>query len=364
MRKHIKIILTGGGTAGHVLPHFVFLPFYKKKYWDVHYVGTAGIEKKLVTDISNSTGQNIPFHTIRAGKLRRHFSLQNFFDILWVLVGTLQSFAILLRERPQLVFAKGGYVSVPVALAAWCLRIPVIAHESDLTPGLANRIIAKFSKKILCAFPETVKRLPSGKAQFVGLPVRPELSLGSKLEGYAICHFKAEDSRPVILVMGGSQGAARINQNIEAALPELLKIYRIIHITGPGKHNEIAGEGYFQKEYVSDELKHLFAITDFVICRAGANSIFEMLYLKKPMLLIPLEIASRGDQVQNAQVFVEKNWARTLRETDLSQARLLSSLSELRTDSASMIKSMNEFPAKDLAQSIFSILESIVLQGI
>lgn len=358
MPKQTKIVLSGGGTAGHVLPHFVFLPLYKKWNWDVLYIGTSGIEKKLVTE--DQASEKIRFRTIRAGKLRRHFSFQNFLDIFWVIFGTLQSFFILLKERPQIAFLKGGYVSVPVALAAWILRIPIVTHESDLSPGLANKIIARFSKKILCTFPNTVRMLPAGKAQFVGLPVRPELAQGNKAEGYALCNFRADDTRPVLLVMGGSQGATRVNQAIESTLPELLKSYRVIHITGQGKQNGHIADGYFQEEYVSGELKHLMAITDFVVCRAGANSIFEMLMLKKPMLLIPLEIGSRGDQVQNARAFKEKNWALVLRETEISPEKLLESISELKQHSDAMKRSMEEFPAKDLAQSIFSILESIV----
>lgn len=351
-----KIILTGGGTAGHVLPHFVLFPFYKKAGWEIVYLGTRGIEKQLVEE------QGIRFRTIKAGKLRRHFSVQNFIDIFWVLWGTLQSFFILLQERPKLVFAKGGYVSVPVALAAWCLRIPVVTHESDLTPGLANKIIARFSKKILCAFPDTVRFLPSHKAEWVGLPVREELALGDRSEGLRLAGFNSEDPRPVLLIMGGSQGAARINQTIEGTLAELLKAYRVIHITGQGKRNTIQKEGYFQLEYVGEALKHLLACTDFVICRAGANSIFEMLTLKKPMLLIPLEMGSRGDQVENAQVFASKNWALVLRESELSPAQLLNSLALLRSQADSMRKSMEAFPAKNLAHSIFSILESVVLK--
>nr|ADI87861.1 hypothetical protein AKSOIL_0353 [uncultured bacterium Ak20-3] len=356
LKRKTKIVITGGGTAGHVLPHFVLVPFYKKAGWDILYIGTSGIEKQLVSE------QGIRFRTIRAGKLRRHFSFQNFLDIFLVLWGTLQSLWILFREKPQIVFSKGGFVSVPVALAAWCLRIPVVTHESDLSPGLANKIIGKFSRKILCAFPDTLRFLPKDKAECVGLPVRSELASGSKDEAYAMCHFNPSDQRPVLLVMGGSQGAARINEAIEASLPDLLNNYRIIHITGRGKQNTKQGDGYFQIEYVSGALKHLLAITDFVLCRAGANSIFEMLVLRKPMLLVPLEIASRGDQVQNAKVFADKNWASVLRETEISPAKLSQSLNDLRSRAKSMQSSMEEFPAKNIAHSIFSILESIVLK--
>ncbi len=352
--KNTKIVLTGGGTAGHVLPHFVLLPLYKKNNWEVVYIGTSGIEKELVIK------EHLKFRTIKAGKLRRHFSLQNFIDIFWVFFGTLQSLFILLQERPCIVFTKGGYVSVPVALAARALKIPVVTHESDISPGLANKIIATLSQKILCAFPGTLKFLPSSKAECVGLPVRHELATGEKKEALKICRFHSEDTRITLLVMGGSQGAARINQSFEVAMKELLLSYRIIHITGRGKSNSIKEDGYYQQEYASEELKHFLALADLVVCRAGANSIFELLMLKKPMLLIPLEIASRGDQVQNAREFAGKNWAQVLRETELSPVTLLESLARLKAHAASIKKSMEEIPTQDPAQSIFTILESIV----
>lgn len=354
MQNKIKIVLTGGGTAGHVLPHFALFSFYKEKNWDVCYIGTSGIEQKLIEDA------NIPFFSIKAGKLRRHLSFQNFLDLFFVLIGIIQSFFILWKEKPHLVFTKGGYVSVPVSVAAWFLRIPVITHESDLTPGLANKIIANFSSKILCAFPGTLKYLPKEKAVCVGLPIRQDLKQGLASEGYRITGFNSESKQPIILIMGGSQGALRINQLIDSASFELLKRYRLIHITGTGKQTSIKDQSYFQIEYVSDELKHLLAITDLVVCRAGANSIFEMLALKKPMLLIPLEAATRGDQILNAEEFRQKNWALVLREKSMDQSLLLKSLSELESHASLMKKAMAEFPSENSAQSIFSILESVV----
>ncbi len=357
MPRPIKIVLTGGGTAGHVLPHFALLPFYKEAAWQVLYVGTSGIEKQLAADAG------LRFREIRAGKLRRHFSLQNILDVFWVLVGILQSFYILAQERPQIVFAKGGYVSVPVAAAAWLLRIPVITHESDLSPGLANKIIARFSKKILSAFPATLQDLPPAKAQWVGLPIRPDLGQGRKERGWELCGFRAEDPRSVVLVGGGSQGAAAINKSIENALPLLLEKFRVVHITGRGKQTSTTGEGYFQAEYLSDELKDIFAISELVVCRAGANTLFELLALHKPMLLIPLEYATRGDQLQNARAFSQKNWALILRENALSSETLQHSLASLQAQAGSITQAMGEFPANDVAKSIFRILETIVLES-
>lgn len=355
LEKKIKIVLTGGGTAGHVLPHFAMLHLYKEAGWEILYIGSAGIEKQLASN------EGLRFREIRAGKLRRHLSFQNLLDIFWVLWGILQSLKIMHKERPQLVFSKGGYVSVPVAVAASLLKIPVITHESDLSPGLANRIITKFSKKILCAFPETVKQLPAQKGQWVGLPVRNDLHLGNKETGFELCHFWSDDPRPVILIMGGSQGATRINQAIEKTSSKILESFRLIHLTGKGKPTGLVKDGYKEFEFVSDELKHLLAISDFVICRSGANTIFELLSLQIPMLMVPLEIASRGDQVENALFFAKNNWGLILRESTLSPEKLLESLDELRDKAPSIKTAMKKSPINNAADKIFQILKTTVL---
>ncbi len=351
--KKIKIVLTGGGTAGHVLPHFAMLHLYREAEWDILYIGSTGIEKQLVTK------EGLRFREIKTGKLRRHLSLQNFFDIFGVLWGILQSLHIMRQERPQIVFSKGGYVSVPVAIAAWFLKIPVITHESDLSPGLANRIITKFSKKILCAFPETIKALPAIKSQCVGLPVRNDINQGNKNKAYELCNFRYDDPRPIILIMGGSQGAVRINTLIEKTMTTLLESFRLIHLTGKGKTCGVIKDGYKEFEFVNDELKHLLSICELVICRSGANTIFELLSLQKPMLMIPLEMASRGDQVENALLFAKNNWGIVLRETTLSPENLLQSLSELRAKTSSIIAAMEKSPTNNAAENIFQILMAV-----
>ncbi|MBI2602936.1 MAG: undecaprenyldiphospho-muramoylpentapeptide beta-N-acetylglucosaminyltransferase [Deltaproteobacteria bacterium] len=322
MKKNKKILLTGGGTAGHVMPHLALLPSLKKRGWDILYVGSRGMEKRLVEE------QRVPFQAISVGKLRRYFSWQNLLDFGRIILGFFQSLKILGREKPDVIFSKGGFVSVPVAVAAWCLRIPVITHESDLTPGLANRIIAKFSRKILCAFPETLKFLPLNKAEAVGIPIRTELAQGERSAGLKLCSFSEEDKRPIVLVMGGSLGALRLNEKIHAALPLLLKEYRVIHLTGEGKQKlmEEAKGSYKAFEFAGEELKELLACTDMVISRAGANAIFELLHLKKPMILVPLEVGTRGDQVDNALTFERHNCASVLREKDLSPTALMAAL--------------------------------------
>ena len=328
--KRRLVVLTGGGTAGHVMPHLAILPELRAAGFDFYYIGADGIEKNLIHQAG------VTYRQITAGKLRRYFSWRNFSDIFWVFWGLLQSLAILLQRRPAVIFSKGGFVSVPVALAGWLLRIPVVSHESDLSPGLANRIISKFASLILYSFPETKIHLAGVESCYVGLPIRQELMSGDKEAGFKLCGFAACKEKYTILIMGGSLGAQRLNQIIIGVLPTLVEKHFVVHITGKGKRAEFNHPNYCQFEYVDSELRHIFAITDFVISRAGANSIFEFLELAIPMLLVPLEIGSRGDQVENAHCFVEKKWALMLRESEMDDAKLLASI-QLMQDSADQI---------------------------
>lgn len=304
-----KIVLTGGGTAGHVMPHLALLPLMRQRGWNVAYIGSSGIEKGIVT------AAGIPFHQIATGKLRRYLSWQNITDLGRIVVGTLQAVFILLRLRPNIIFSKGGFVSVPVAVAGWLCRIPVVTHESDLSPGLATRIIQRFAVKVLYSFSETEAYLPMNKRQHVQTPVRSELITGDRDRGERFCGFSSESRHlPTILIMGGSQGAQRINDMLLTLLPELVREYRIVHLTGKGKGLSFTHPNYRGFEFVGGELKDIFALADFVVSRAGANSVFELLSLRKPMLLIPLALATRGDQILNAESFAKRGWAHTLDE--------------------------------------------------
>lgn len=307
----MKIVMTGGGTAGHVVPHIALMPELKKNGHKLFYIGSSGIEKTMI----EQTG--VDFYTISAGKLRRYMSFQNFVDIFKVIFGCFQSFIHLLKIRPDVVFSKGGFVSVPVALSAWLLRIPVVTHESDLTPGLANKIVKGFCKKILFTFPETEKYLPASKRRYVGSPVREDIFAGSRSKGLQYCGFSDDDPRPVVLVMGGSLGAQKLNELLAAQIQEITKDFRIVHLTGKGKKVLDNRDGYVAFEFVSEELKDIYAITDLIVARSGANSIFEFLALNKAMLLVPLEAGSRGDQLQNARSFVESGFAMLARESEL-----------------------------------------------
>ncbi|MCX6127983.1 MAG: UDP-N-acetylglucosamine--N-acetylmuramyl-(pentapeptide) pyrophosphoryl-undecaprenol N-acetylglucosamine transferase [Proteobacteria bacterium] len=333
----VKIALTGGGTAGHVMPHIALLPHYKKLGWEVFYIGSKGIEQELARQAG------LDFYLIQTGKLRRYFSWENFLDVGRLLIGIFQSCLVLWRKRPSLVFCKGGFVSVPVALAAWLLRIPVVSHESDLTPGLANRLIKPFCSTIFYSFPETKRYLQGSQIVEAGIPVRAELMQGQKSEGARLCGF-ADSSKPTLLVMGGSMGAERINFCFAEILPNLLRNWRVVHLTGKGKLIGFSDPDYKAFEYVNQGLEHLFALADIVVCRAGANSLFELKALAKPMLLIPLEIASRGDQVENAMSFADQGWALILRETSMTPQSLLSAIEDLKRDAPRLQQGLANSP--------------------
>lgn len=320
----LKVVLTGGGTAGHVMPHLALLPLMQSQGWQLSYIGSAGIEKNL---IERQTA--LPFKQIPVGKLRRYFAWQNFSDAWKVLQGCAAAFFYLRRLKPQLIFSKGGFVSVPVALAGWALRIPVVTHESDFTPGLATRLIVPFAQRVLYSFPETGSYLPRRRSLYTGTPIRAELLKGSRAQGLALCGFSHEDQRPVLLVMGGSMGALRLNRAIQEALTLLLPHFRIVHITGKEKGAIAETAGYKSFEFVDAELKDIFSMTDLVLARSGANAIFEFLALRKPMLLVPLEAGSRGDQLHNAQSFAAQGWADLLREREITSEVLVKKLQEL-----------------------------------
>jgi UDP-N-acetylglucosamine--N-acetylmuramyl-(pentapeptide) pyrophosphoryl-undecaprenol N-acetylglucosamine transferase len=300
------IVLTGGGTAGHITPNLALIPFLLERGWEVHYIGSrAGMERELAGSLPG-----VEYHAISSGKLRRYLDLKNFSDPFRVLAGTAQAYGILRRLRPRVVFSKGGFVSVPVAYAARLARVPMVLHESDLSPGLANRLAMPSAARVCTTFPETAALL-GPKARHTGTPIRRELFSGDARKGLKLCGF-AGAGLPVMLMMGGSQGAASVNAALRQALPKLLKSFRVIHICGKGNVDAaLAGtKGYAQFEYVGEGLADLLAAAGLVVSRAGANSIFEFLALKKPMLLIPLPLsASRGDQIENAKSFASHGFA-------------------------------------------------------
>ena len=350
-----RIILTGGGTAGHVTPNIALLPRLKELGYDIQYIGSyTGIEKELIEPFG------IPYHGISSGKLRRYFSVQNFTDPFRVLKGFREAHKLIRQLKPDVIFSKGGFVSVPVVLAGKRCKVPVIIHESDMTPGLANKIAIPSAAKICCNFPETLKSLPEGKAVLTGSPIRQELLSGNKIAAMDMCHFTSD--KPVILVIGGSLGAVAVNNAVREALPELLKDFQIIHLCGKGKMDESLKdvEGYCQFEYIKNELRNLFALADIVISRAGANAICELLALHKPNLLIPLSAnASRGDQILNARSFERQGFSLVLEEEQLTKETLLAAVKNLYENRTTFINSMKNSGQQDSIGTIIKLIEEV-----
>ena len=320
-----RIVLTGGGTAGHVTPNIALIPRLKKLGYEISYIGSyEGIEKKLISDY------DIPYYGVSTGKLRRYIDPKNLSDPFRVVKGLAEARKILKDIRPDVIFSKGGFVSVPVVRAAGELHIPCIIHESDMTPGLANKLCIPVAKKVCCNFPETVEKLPAGKAVLTGTPIREELLKGSKEAAYELCGFTKD--KPVLMVIGGSSGSVIINKEIRTSLPKLLKDFQVVHLCGNGHVDNLllTQPGYKQFEYLKGDLKDVLAMADIVVSRAGANAICELLALKKPNLLIPLsKAASRGDQILNAASFEAQGYSLVLQEEDMDTFSLTSKIYEL-----------------------------------
>ncbi|MBR2410046.1 MAG: undecaprenyldiphospho-muramoylpentapeptide beta-N-acetylglucosaminyltransferase [Lachnospiraceae bacterium] len=348
--KHI--VFTGGGTAGHVTPNIALFPAVKEAGYEISYIGSyEGIEKELIT------GQGVTYYGISSGKLRRYFDPKNFSDPFKVIKGYVQAKKLLKKLNPNIVFSKGGFVSVPVVMAAKSCKIPCIIHESDITPGLANRLAIPSATKVCANFPETLNYLPAEKAVLTGSPIRKELFSGNKLKGLDLCGFTA--NKPVLLVIGGSTGAAAVNAAIRDLLPTLLQQFQVVHLCGKGKTDAAydGRDGYIQFEYIDKELKDLFAAADVIVSRAGANAICELLALKKPNILIPLSAAaSRGDQILNAESFERQGFSYVLKEEDVTNETLLSAVKEVFEHREKYVAAMNE---SNLNQAIETITEMI-----
>ncbi len=347
-----KIVLTGGGTAGHVTPNIALLPHLQKEGYGIAYMGSYdGIEKRLIADFG------IPYYGIATGKFRRYLDVKNLTDPFRVMVGFSQARKTLKEFKPDVVFSKGGFVSVPVVRAAASLGIPCIIHESDMTPGLANKLCIPVAAKVCCNFPETLELLPEKKAVLTGTPIREELSAGSRLAGLNLCDFTA--NRPVVMVIGGSQGASSVNKMVRDALPQLLEDFQVVHLCGKDKLDNLLlnTTGYKQFEYVKTELKDLFAMADVVISRAGANAICELLALKKPNLLIPLpSSSSRGDQLLNAKSFEAQGFSIVINEDDLEPDLLVRKVHELYENRQAYTETMKKSGQMDSIRQIMDLI--------
>ena len=348
-----RIVLTGGGTAGHVTPNIALLPRLKELGYEIHYIGSYhGIERKLIEQY------HIPYYGISSGKLRRYFDWKNFSDPFKVIKGYSQARSILKKLKPDVLFSKGGFVSVPVVMAAKHRKIPAIIHESDITPGLANKLAIPHAYKVCCNFPETLEYLPSEKAVLTGSPIRRELLSGNRQNGLSYCHFQS--GKPVILIMGGSSGSQFINEMVRSILPELLKTYQVIYLCGKdnldASYNNMVG--YAQLEYANKELSDLFAAADLVISRAGANAICELLALRKPNILIPLSAnASRGDQILNAHSFERQGYSMVIEEEALNPTVLQNAVKSLYENRKQYLNSMEKSELLNSVESVVQLIE-------
>ena len=353
-----RIVLTGGGTAGHVTPNIALLPRLKELGYDIHYIGSYdGIEKKLIEQYG------IPYYGISSGKLRRYFDWKNFSDPFKVIKGYGQARSLLKKLKPDVVFSKGGFVSVPVILAAKHRKIPAIIHESDITPGLANKLAIPNACKVCCNFPETLKYLPADKAVLTGSPIRKELLSGNRLKGLTYCGFQAE--KPVIMVIGGSTGSQFINEIIRSLLPDLLKDFQVLHLCGKGKLDPSLEhtKGYAQFEYANKELSDMFALADLVISRAGANAICELLALRKPNILIPLSAnASRGDQILNARSFERQGYSVVIEEEQLNSVILMDAIRKLFQNRNQYIRKKAKSEQLNSVETVAQLLEQAATQ--
>ena len=350
-----KIVLTGGGTLGHVTPHLSLIPHLQRAGYEIHYIGTEkGMEAAKIRSV-----EGVTYHAVKSGKLCRYFSWQNFTDPFRVLAGMFQSAALMGKIKPDVVFSKGGFVAVPVVFGAWLNRIPVLCHESDLTPGLANKLCKPFAKKIATTFPECAAAL-GPKAEMTGTPLRPELFRGSRAKGLSLLHF--DGSRPILMMMGGSSGAQAVNAALRAALPELTREFDVAHICGKGNLDaSLEGTpGYTQVEFLDADLPDALAACDLVLSRAGANALCEFQALAKPLLLVPYpKGASRGDQILNAQSLEKRGLCRVLLQENMTAETLIAALHQTWHDRDALIAAVKAAPPADGTKRVLEMIEEV-----
>lgn len=330
-----RIVFTGGGTAGHIIPNLAIIE--ELKDYKIYYLGSNGMEKELVKNNPQITYIEIPIV-----KFKRSLSPSNLLLPFKLIKAINKTKSILKEIQPDLIFSKGGYVSIPPCLAGNSLKIPIITHESDLSIGLANKIIAKKAKYLCCSFKSTAENY-GRNAIHTGSPVRKKITYGNK--EIVIKRHKLTSKKPVILIVGGSLGAQVINEVIWNNIPALCKEYTILHIVGKNKTNlNINNPNYYQIEFASD-IENYFACADIVISRAGSNTIFELLSIHKPMILIPLPKSthSRGDQVDNAKYFEENKLAKVIEQSELNINKLNNEIKHLLRNRNQIIATMQNY---------------------
>ena len=344
-----KIILTGGGTAGHCTPNIALIPYLLKRFDEIYYVGSfSGIERKMVEK------ENITYFPITTVKLERKITPSNLTIPFKLLKGINDAEKIIKQIKPDLVFSKGGFVSVPLVIAAHKNKIPVICHESDYSFGLANKISLKYCDKMITSFPETAEGVK--KATYIGSPIRNNLINIKK--DYSKFYF--DGSKPVLLVFGGSLGSVAINKGIREGLDELLETFDIIHICGKkGLDKKLKNKkGYFQTEFLFN-ISDALSITSVCVARAGANSLFELLSLKIPCVVIPIPKGiSRGDQEQNALYFQKLGLITVLPQSALTGVSINTAVNSVYENRLQIKENFKNSPINDKSSIIASLLFS------
>ena len=344
-----KIVLTGGGTMGHVTPNLALLPHLLAAGYEVHYIGTEnGMEAEKLRNVPG-----VIYHGVKTGKLRRYFDWKNFTDPFRVAAGAFQSAHLMGKIKPDVCFSKGGFVAVPVVFGAWLHHVPVVCHESDLTPGLANKLSRPFVKRIATTFPEC--------AQMLGTPLRPELFRGSRAKGLSFLHF--DGTKPVLLMMGGSLGAQAVNKALRDALPMLTGTFDVAHICGKGNLDPTLDKtpGYTQVEFLDQDLPDVLAAADLVLSRAGSNALMEFQALARPLLLVPYpKGASRGDQILNAASFEKQGFARVLDEDEMTAETMKKEIFALYENKDKYVAAMEKSPAGDGVAAVMTQIKALM----
>lgn len=347
-----RIVMTGGGTGGHVTPNLALIPRLQADGWEVHYIGGANsVEQELISKLDG-----VKYYSVSVGKLRRYLDVKNFSDPFRVIKGVAQATAIIHRIKPNVVFSKGGFVSVPVVYGAKLNGVPVVTHESDLTPGLANKLCLPFAAAQCCTFPEAVPHA-KGKGVHTGTPIRPEILEGTREGG--LKRFGFNNVPPILMVVGGSSGAQAINECVREALPVLTQSFQVLHLCGKGNLvSALEGTAnYVQCEYLDEEMADAYACADVMISRAGSNALCEILALRKPALLIPYPAsASRGDQILNAESFQKRGLAEVMDQSEMTPDTLAQRIVELYHNRGTILDAMSK---DKTANGVDAVLEQI-----
>lgn len=316
----MRVVITGGGSAGHIVPAVQVINALKEKdpNLELLWIGSRiGMEKDLVPKYG------IQFQAVLTGKIRRYFSFSNITDFLRIPFGVIQAGKILASFKPQVVFSKGGFASIPTVIAAWMQNIPILSHESDIVPGLANKKLAWFTTKIALSFPDRRNYFEKDKTFVSGFPIRQDIFNGDKERAIRFCNF-TNPNQPILFITAGGQGSVRINNAIVPILPELVQKFNIVHQCGQFQYEELlpqvqqyVDQGVYKIfPYIHNEMPDILKAADVIVSRAG-STIFELAALHKRMLLIPLEESANNHQHENAVFFAEAGLAKVLVEKNL-----------------------------------------------